>query len=459
MLTVLTIAGSDSGGGAGLQQDLKVFTVLGAHGCSVVTALTVQNTLGVHEVSPVEPRFVVEQLEAVLRDMPPAAIKTGMLENTAIVEKVADTLKTQAGKAVIVIDPVMVAKGGHRLLSEEAVKAVQTRLFPLADVVTPNIPEAEVLLGRKIGTVEQMHRAAADLVRLISDTRSLHSGKGLPAVILKGGHLDNRDPVDVMAWTGGMMKFEGKRLESRSTHGTGCTYSAALAVFLAGGDTVDNAANKARDFTRLAIKGAEPLGHGIGPTNPMAVLKQRLERYPVLDQLELAWQRLASLPCSSLVPEIQLNLGYALPLASSPEDVAAFPGRIVRLKSGVARVRGPAFGASSHVARIILTVMDFEPEIRSAMNLRYDTRYLARARELGYSEAEFSRKDEPEDVKIREGSTLAWGVKKAIEYQGRIPDIIHDRGDVGKEPIIRVLGTDPTEVVEKALKIAGIKSD
>jgi len=150
-----------------------------------------------------------------------------------------------------------------------------------------------------------------------------------------------------------------------------------------------------------------------------------------------------------------MNLGYALPWASSTQDVAAFPGRIVGLEHGVARIRGPAYGGSSHVARIILTAMAHDREYRSAMNVRHDLEYLKRAQDLGYSVAEFSRKDEPEEVKFREGSTLIWGVKRAIESVGAVPDIIHDAGDMGKEPIIRVLGHDPLEVVDKALRLAG----
>ncbi|OPL16200.1 MAG: hypothetical protein AVO38_09045 [delta proteobacterium ML8_D] len=446
-LPVLTIAGSDSSGGAGLQQDLKVFTVLGSYGSSVVTALTAQNTLGVHDVEPVNPYFVKKQLNAVLEDIGPTAIKTGMLATAEIVEIVADCLDRHIKKnTILVVDPVMISKNGHRLLEQDAVDVLKTRLLPVADVFTPNIPEAEVLLGRSIRTLENMRLAVLDLLKL-SDC---------PAVILKGGHLHYRDPVDILAHEEGVFEMTGTRIHTSHTHGTGCTFSAALLVFLARGLRIVNAAQKAKEFVNRAIRGRVPIGKGIGPTNPLSAIEDDIERYPVIESLEKAWLRLSSYPCRCLVPEVQMNLGYALPWASSVQDVAAFPGRIVGLEHGVARIRGPAYGGSSHVARIILTAMDHDREYRSAINIRHDLRYLRRAQDLGYLVAEFSRKDEPEEVKFREGSTLVWGVNRAIENLGVMPDIIHDTGDMGKEPIIRVLGHDPVEVVDKALRLAGL---
>ncbi|NIA09819.1 MAG: bifunctional hydroxymethylpyrimidine kinase/phosphomethylpyrimidine kinase [Nitrospiraceae bacterium] len=441
---VLTIAGSDPSGGAGLQQDLKVFTVLGTYGSGVVTALTVQDTLGVHRVESVNPVLVGEQLAAVLEDIRPVAAKTGMLANASIVEVVAENMARRAKDTILVVDPVMVSQSGYPLLAKDAVGVLKTRLFPIADVVTPNIPEAEVLLTRPIETLEEMRRAAADLFRL---------AKG-PSVILKGGHLHtHQELVDVLAYKGGILEIPGPHIHTPHTHGTGCTFSAALTVFLAQRLSLVDAARRAKEFVVQAIRGAVPVGKGIGPTNPLSVLENRLARYPVIEALKA---RLSSLPCRALVPEVQINLGYALPCSGSPKDVAAFPGRIVALGRGVARIGDPVYGASSHVARTILTVMAYDRAYRSAMDIRYDPVYLERAKKLGYSVAEFSRKDEPDEVKIKEGSTLIWGVKKAIEAIGMVPDIIYDMGDIGKEPIIRVIGHEPIEVVDKALKLAGI---
>lgn len=441
---VLTIAGSDSGGGAGLQQDIKVFTVLGSYGSSVVTAITAQNTLGVMAVEPVSSNFLKAQLDAVLEDICPVAIKTGMLATAKNIEIVADRLDEYIKKgAILVIDPVMVSASGHRLLAKDAVSVLKNRLLSLATVVTPNIPEAEVLLGRPIKSLQDMRCSAIDLLNEIK----------CGSVIIKGGHSHGQNSVDVLAYDKGVSELTETRILNRHTHGTGCTFSAALLVFLARDLKILSAAREAKKFVTRAIKGALPVGRGARPTNPLSVFETELARYPVVEGLENAWLRLASFPCRSLVPEVQINLGYALPWAASVQDIAAFPGRIVALGKGVARIKCPEYGASSHVARLILTAMSYDRRYRSAMNIRYNVKYLERAQNLGYSMAEFSRKDEPREVKFKEGSTIIWGVKRAIDGSKTIPDIIYDAGDLGKEPIIRVLGRNPLEVVDKALKL------
>ncbi len=442
----LTIAGSDSGGGAGIQQDLKVFTVLGTFGASVVTALTAQNTLGVHGIEAVNPAFVKKQLEVVLEDLRPTAIKTGMLANAEIVRAVAETLAKYRGLYILIIDPVMVSKSGHRLVDDKGVAAMKDLLFPLAAIITPNIPEAEVLTGLSIGSPKEMRGALEALGKLAPGT----------SFVLKGGHLAGTDSVDLVLGPDGIVELHGERLSNKHTHGTGCTFSAALTAFVAKGQTLERAVRNSKEFVTQAIKAAWPVGSGIGPMDPFSWTEREMARYQVIQVLEDAWNVLSSRKSRSLVPEVQLNLGYALPLASAIQDVAAFPGRIVGLGEGVARVAGPAFGASSHVARIILTAMSADPAFRSAMNIRYDSVYVQRAREVGLEVCEFSRAKEPEEVKEREGSTLVWGVQHVIEELGRVPDVIFDLGDMGKEPMIRVLGKNPLDVVEKAFKISGL---
>lgn len=444
---VLTIAGSDSSGGAGVQQDLKVFTVLGTYGASVITALTAQDTTGVHGMEPVAPGFVRSQLEAVMSDLQPVVIKTGMLANAGIVEAVAAVLARYRGSHTLVIDPVMVSKSGHVLLDDAGVAAMRELLFPLARVITPNIPEAEILAGCTIRGPFGMRAALKRLCALVP--------RG--SVVLKGGHLEGEDPVDLVAGPGGITELAGRRLSGRNTHGTGCTFSAALAAFIALGQDLVRAAGRAKEFVSLAIEAAFPLGSGTGPTDPFSWVEREASRYDVLVQLERAWALLSERPCGALVPEVQLNIGYALPAASTVEDVAAFPGRIVRLGGGVARVAAPAFGASSHVARIILAAMGIDASSRAAMNIRYDEAFIQKARAQGLAVAGFSRSVEPVEVRNREGSTLAWGVTEAIGGSGHVPDVIFDLGDVGKEPMIRVLGRDPLDVVKKAFRISGLE--
>jgi hydroxymethylpyrimidine/phosphomethylpyrimidine kinase len=252
MRTALTIAGSDSGGGAGLQADLKTFAALGVYGTSAVTAVTAQNTLGVTAVLAMPPELVEAQIEAVLSDLGADAIKIGMLANAAVARAVAATLTRHPG-IPIVLDTVMVAKGGARLLEPDAVAALRQEVMPLATVVTPNIPEAEALTGLTITSVADLHRAAVALLDL-----------GARAVIVKGGHLDG-PPIDVLATRETTLELTAARIDTRHTHGTGCTFSAAIAAELARGADVTAAAQAAKAYVTRAIQAAPGLGRGHGP--------------------------------------------------------------------------------------------------------------------------------------------------------------------------------------------------
>lgn len=262
MKVVLTIAGSDSGGGAGIQADLLTLAAHGVHGTSAITAVTAQNSVAVLDWVALEPRMVVAQIEAVAGDMPVAAAKTGMLATAAIVAAVADAIARLA-LPFVVVDPVMVAKSGDRLLDPEAEAAYRDRLLPLATVVTPNLPEAEALLGRPVRTLSDMREAA----------RALHA-MGARAVVVKGGHLEG-DAVDVF--------FDGRRLEelpaariaTANTHGTGCTYSAAIAARLALGDPLLEAVRGAKAYLTEAIRRSYSVGRGHGPVDHLHPLIRR----------------------------------------------------------------------------------------------------------------------------------------------------------------------------------------
>ncbi len=443
---VLTIAGSDPSGGAGIQQDLRTFSVLGGFGAAVPTALTVQNSQGVFEVMPVPTENLDLQLQKVLEDVPVVAAKTGMLVNEEIVKKCAEHLDTFKPE-FLVVDPVMYSKNGHVLLDTPGWEAMKEFILPIADVITPNMEEAEAMWGRPVKDLNDMRSAVVEIQEKWKKA----------AIVVKGGHLGGDTVVDIICLPGGEVhEITRQRIENPHTHGTGCAYSAALTLFLAKGMDMVAACKAAAHFMTLSIKGGFKIGDGTGPVNPLAYLRNEVERGKVLHGLEAAWELLSSHKCRALVPEVQINLGYALPYALTTEDVAAFPGRIVGLREGVARVGCPTFGASSHVARIILTAMESDPTIRSAMNIRYDESYLKRAKALGYGVAEFTRAEEPDHVKEKEGSSLVWGVTQAMRNHTGIPDVIFDTGDIGKEPIIRVLGCNPTEVVEKALRIGGM---
>jgi hydroxymethylpyrimidine/phosphomethylpyrimidine kinase len=252
MRTALTIAGSDSGGGAGIQADLRTFQALGVFGLSAITAVTAQNTLGVTGVQPMDPDIVTRQIDAVAADFTISAVKIGMLANAGIVRAVAASLERHRLQPVV-LDPVMIAKGGDALLSPEAIASLRDELMPLASIVTPNIPEAEALTGRTIATVADMRDAATKLLR-----------SGARAVVIKGGHLDG-PAVDLFADARSSEELSAPRLNTVHTHGTGCTFASAIAARLALGDDLVTAVRAAKAYVRRAIELAPGLGHGHGP--------------------------------------------------------------------------------------------------------------------------------------------------------------------------------------------------
>ncbi len=251
---VLIAAGSDSGGGAGIQADIKAVTALGGFAATAITALTAQNTLGVQGVVPVSPDFIRLQMRLVLEDIGADALKTGMLHDVPTIEAVCDEAAARAPGVPLVADPVMVAKGGHRLLEPDAVEALKRRLVPLATVLTPNLPEAGALAGLEVRDEAGMARAAEALL-----------GLGARAVLLKGGHLPGGRVVDLLATPAGTERFDDARIETRHTHGTGCTLASAVAVGLAQGMALRDAVARARLYVRAAIAAAPGYGEGHGP--------------------------------------------------------------------------------------------------------------------------------------------------------------------------------------------------
>ena len=250
---VLVIAGSDSGGGAGIQADIKTITAFGAYAATAITALTAQNTLGVHGVHQVPPEFIARQIAVVLDDIGADVVKTGMLGDAATIEVVCDTLERRIERVPVVVDPVMVATTGARLLASGAVETLK-RLLPMARLITPNLPEAEALAGMTIRDVAAMHHAAAAMLTL-----------GVPAVLLKGGHLPGEQVIDLLATVDGVEEFSAPRIVTRHTHGTGCTLASGIAAGLAQGLPLRDAVMRALAFVRAAIAAAPGFGGGHGP--------------------------------------------------------------------------------------------------------------------------------------------------------------------------------------------------
>ncbi|MFL2099456.1 bifunctional hydroxymethylpyrimidine kinase/phosphomethylpyrimidine kinase [Desemzia sp. FAM 23991] len=256
-MIALTIAGSDSGGGAGIQADLKTFQELGVFGTTAITALTDQNTLGVHDIYEVPPYFVQQQIQTVLDDFSVKAIKTGMLFSVEIIDGVAEILKKQ--NIPLIVDPVMIAKGGAKLLQESAAKTLIEKLFPYTTICTPNIPEAEVLTGIRIKNTKDIEKAAQQLLRM-----------GIQCVVIKGGHLEEEQAIDRVYTCEQSFQLTTNRVKTKDTHGTGCTFSAALTANIAKGLSMQEAIVEAKKFIQLAVSTPLYIGHGHGPTNHFA---------------------------------------------------------------------------------------------------------------------------------------------------------------------------------------------
>ena len=443
----LTIAGSDSGGGAGIQADLKTFAALGVHGLCVITAITAQNTYEVRAVHDVPLDIIRSQFEAVVEDIGVDAAKTGMLSRKEVVELVASLIKSYGIPTVV--DPVMFAKSGAPLLKEDAVESLIRYLIPVATVVTPNRFEAERITGVQLRSTEDAKRAAKIIVEDL----------GARAAVVKGGHIEGDESVDVLYVDGVFREFRSRRVQTKATHGTGCSFSAAIAAELAKGRGIPEAVKIAKEFVTVAIEYGLEIGRGHGPVNPTAWLYIPAEKYRVLENLRKAVEVVEQnsdiiLP---LVPEVSMNIAMALPkpYAKSVRDVAAVPGRIVRAGNKVKAVMPPDFGVSRHLARAVLTAMKYDERVRAVANVRFDEELVEIAKNLGYTVSFYDRSREPPEIKSVEGMSISWGIEEAVKAAGgRVPDIVYHRGDWGKEPMINIFGETATDVVNKVLALA-----
>ncbi|CQH45301.1 phosphomethylpyrimidine kinase / phosphomethylpyrimidine phosphate kinase / thiamine-phosphate synthase [Halobacterium hubeiense] len=447
----LTVAGSDSGGGAGVQADLKTFEACGAFGTSALIAVTAQNTTGVTHSAVLDPETVRAQYDAVVSDFDVAAAKTGMLGGADVVEEVADAIA--AADFPVVVDPVVVAQSGDRLLTERGVDAVRDDLLPEAALATPNVPEAELLAGVEIEDEADL-RAAAEAVRDL----------GPDAVLLTGGHLDG-NPVDVYAGET-TRAFSRERVDTDDTHGSGCTLSAAIAARLAAGDDPERAVERGVDATASAIESDLSLGAGSGPVDHAAIADGRRavpdgSRAPESDDATDAIEAVRDVAAvlerewpPELVPEVGTNVAVAPADATAPEDVVAVDGRLHATKRGVRAVGGVAPGASSHVARFLLGVRERDPRVSAAGNVRWSREREAALRER-WDVERIDRTDEPADA----DGTMDWSAREAMAGRERAPDAVVDRGAVGKEAMIRVVAADADALLEKLSEVASLERD
>ena len=431
----LTVAGSDSGGGAGVQADLKTIEAHDAFGTSAVTAVTAQHTRGVESTHVLPPEEVAAQLDAVTGDFDVRAAKTGMLATADIVDCVAE--RAAEAEFPVVVDPVMVATSGDRLLDAAAEETYEDLLAEAA-LVTPNADEAAVLTDVTVEGRESAVEAGQQLLAM-----------GAEAALVKGGHLPGDGVRDVLVTGSGVETFDRPRVETAATHGSGCTLSAAVAARLARGKSLHEAVEASAAFVSRAIRYLLDVGEGPGAVHHAVELRDRAAREETAEEVRAVVRRFVDRDVSPVVPEVGMNVVGATPYAEETGETAAVEGRIARTLSGVKPNRGVRFGASSHVARFLLACREFDPDLRFAVNCRFDSDVAAALDSLDWAVAEYDRSAEPEGVKAEEGSTMQWGARRAFESVEGTPVAVVDRGEVGKEAMTKVVARDGEELVER----------
>ncbi|MEM2025980.1 MAG: bifunctional hydroxymethylpyrimidine kinase/phosphomethylpyrimidine kinase [Desulfurococcaceae archaeon] len=440
----MSIAGSDSGGGAGIQADLKTFSALGVYGTIAITSITSQNTREVTAVHDLPGRFVYEQIRTVVEDIGVDAAKTGMLSNTDIIKYVASAIREF--KIPLVVDPVMVAKSGAKLLRNDAVEALVTELIPCALVVTPNAVEAAALSGMSVSSIEDAEKVA----RVIAEKY------GPKSVVVKGGHLGHDRAVDVLYYKGSLYHFESSRLEG-CFHGGGCSYAAAIAGYIAKGLDVVDAVGKAKEFIVYAIRHGVRIGKGHCPVNPMAWVEIPAEKYRTLESVKQAVNLLMenNLRLLSYIPEAGLNIVEAIDVryALGLEDVAGVKGRVVRVGEKLTPAGPIEFGLSNNLSRLVLEVMKYKPDYRAAASIKYSKNLVDRAIEMGYSAISIG--GGLEDLGLSENQKISSSliIKEILQRHGEIPDIIYHTGEIGTESMLIVIGRNAVEAINKLLRV------
>ncbi|MFB6202753.1 MAG: bifunctional hydroxymethylpyrimidine kinase/phosphomethylpyrimidine kinase [Halorhabdus sp.] len=424
---VLTIAGSDSGGGAGIQADLKTIEATGGFGTSAITSVTAQNTTSVVESHLLPIDHIAAQIEAVLEDVDVRATKTGMLATGDVIETVVAYAEDLPE---LVVDPVMVAASGDRLLDPAAEDAYED-LIAEATLVTPNIDEAAVLTG-----IEPTDEATA------IDAGEAIVEMGADAALVKGGHIPSEDVIDVLVTERKVQTFRHERIDTDATHGSGCTLSAAIASHLAQGESLLDSVTAGIDLLARAVRYNLDVGEGPGAVHHLADVRERAARISTAESVTDLVDEFVEVGVAPLVPEVGTNVVGATPYAERPTEIAAVEGRITRTLDGVAPNRGVRFGASSHVARYLLDAREVDADYRFAANWRYDERVATALDDLDGTVVTVNR---PLTLEDRDLSPLATNADDIVA--------IVDPGGEGRIPVSIVLGRTPTAIETRTSRL------
>ena len=432
-MNLLSIGGSDPSSGAGIQSDIKTFDLLNAHGLTVITAITGQNTSSFGMIEPVSQKILKNQLDSVMSDFKIDGIKIGMVYNSEIIKTIYRELKNK--KILIILDPIIKSTTGGSLIEKTAISDFKKFLIPLATVITPNKFEAEFLSKIKIDSKKSLQKAAQKIQSM-----------GTKNVVITGLEIKNDRISDFILEEENQYTLSGKKIP-KINHGSGCNYSSSLLFSLASGNSLKKAVKFSKQFTYNSIKNAKSVGYGIDIT-------QIKGKDVIHSELTHAINKFIEIKnIYKNIPECQTNFVFSKKNPKSIKDILGISGRIVKTGNKITVAGDLSYGGSKHVATALITMNKKYPEIRSAINLKYNKETISKLRKGKLVISSYDRNTEPNDVKTKEGSSVGWGVKYAIKNSEEPPDVIYHKGDFGKEPMIIIFAKTPTLIIEKISKL------
>lgn len=432
-MNLLSIGGSDPSSGAGIQSDIKTFDLLNAHGLTVITAITGQNTSSFGMIEPVSQKILKNQLDSVMSDFKIDGIKIGMVYNSEIIKTIYRELKNK--KILIILDPIIKSTTGGSLIEKTAISDFKKFLIPLATVITPNKFEAEFLSKIKIDSKKSLQKAAQKIQSM-----------GTKNVVITGLEIKNDRISDFILEEKNQYTLSGKKIP-KINHGSGCNYSSSLLFSLASGNSLKKAVKFSKQFTYNSIKNAKSVGYGIDIT-------QIKGKDVIHSELTHAINKFIEIKnIYKNIPECQTNFVFSKKNPKSIKDILGISGRIVKTGNKITVAGDLSYGGSKHVATALITMNKKYPEIRSAINLKYNKETISKLRKGKLVISSYDRNAEPNDVKTKEGSSVGWGVKYAIKNSEEPPDVIYHKGDFGKEPMIIIFAKTPTLIIEKISKL------
>lgn len=432
-MNLLSIGGSDPSSGAGIQSDVKTFDSLNAHGLTVITAITGQNTSSFGMIEPVSQKILKNQLDLVISDFKIDGIKIGMVYNSEIIKTIYRELKNV--KIPIILDPIIKSTTGGLLIEKTAVKDFKKFLIPLATVITPNKFEAEYLSEIKIDSKKSLQKAAQKIQDM-----------GAKNIVITGLETKNGQISDFILEKKNQYTISGKKIP-KINHGSGCNYSSSLLFSLVNGTSLKEAVKFSKQFTYNSIKNAKNIGYGINIT-------QVKNNDTIRTELSHAINKFVEIKdIYKSIPECQTNFVFSKKEPESIKDILGVLGRIVKTGNTVTVAGDLAYGGSKHVATALITINKKFPDVRSAINLKYNKETISKLRKERLLISSYDRNTEPKNVKTKEGSSIAWGIKYAIKNLKEPPDVIYHKGDFGKEPMIIIFAKTPTLIIEKISKL------